>query len=130
MRHIRLGINPVPASRPRVTGRGFSYYAEPYRSFRDEVKEIIQEAWASGPLSGDLIVEIHVYVAPPRKSKLARPRPDVDNFAKAVLDGMNGIVFHDDTQVGVLRVEKHWDAPGASGHINVTVVPVTTDDGS
>lgn len=34
------------------------------------------------------------------------PRHDVDNVAKAVLDALTGIVFHDDSQVERLFVEK------------------------
>ena len=33
---------------------------------------------------------------------------DVDNYAKAVLDEMNGVVFHDDAQVIQLRVTKQY----------------------
>ena len=35
-------------------------------------------------------------------------RPDVDNYTKAILDGIIGIVFHDDTQVTTLRVGKRY----------------------
>jgi Holliday junction resolvase RusA-like endonuclease len=36
------------------------------------------------------------------------PAIDLDNVAKAVLDGIKGAVFHDDAQVMRLVVEKRW----------------------
>lgn len=40
---------------------------------------------------------------------VVRPgKPDLDNVIKSVLDGMNGIVFHDDVQVIKLTAEKLW----------------------
>jgi len=35
-------------------------------------------------------------------------KPDADNLAKAALDSMNGIVYKDDAQIVVLRVEKKY----------------------
>lgn len=40
---------------------------------------------------------------------VVRPgKPDLDNAIKLLLDGMNGIVYHDDVQVVSLRAKKHW----------------------
>lgn len=33
-------------------------------------------------------------------------KPDCDNIAKAVLDGLNGVAFHDDNQVVALQIHK------------------------
>ena len=35
-------------------------------------------------------------------------KPDIDNVAKAVLDGLNGIAFEDDKQVINLRIAKAY----------------------
>jgi len=35
-------------------------------------------------------------------------KPDVDNCIKAVFDGLNGLLFHDDKQVVQLIVNKRW----------------------
>jgi Holliday junction resolvase RusA-like endonuclease len=35
-------------------------------------------------------------------------KPDVDNFAKAIMDSLNGIVYDDDVQVIELKVSKRW----------------------
>ena len=36
-------------------------------------------------------------------------KPDLDNIAKAVLDGLNGLAFDDDKQVVSLKVSKRYD---------------------
>ena len=38
--------------------------------------------------------------------KLRRLRPDLDNLAKTILDGCNGIVYADDAQIIELTVSK------------------------
>ena len=48
-----------------------------------------------------------------RKNGLAKdapelPRPDLDNMAKACLDSLNGVAWHDDSQVRRLVVEKSY----------------------
>ena len=39
----------------------------------------------------------------------ASARPDIDNYAKSVLDALNGIVYRDDSQVVDLFVRKLYD---------------------
>jgi Holliday junction resolvase RusA-like endonuclease len=39
-------------------------------------------------------------------------RPDVDNIAKTVLDGMNGVIYADDAQVTYLKVTKKYAEEG------------------
>ena len=41
----RFDINPVAASRPRVTRAGHAYYGGPYKNFRKEMAEQIGSAW-------------------------------------------------------------------------------------
>jgi Holliday junction resolvase RusA-like endonuclease len=38
-------------------------------------------------------------------------RPDLDQFVKAALDGMNGVVYRDDSQVVTLRAFKVYGPP-------------------
>jgi Holliday junction resolvase RusA-like endonuclease len=72
------------------------------------------------PLGGALEVIIWVYLVPPSSLSLKkralsldgrlRPvtRPDCDNYAKAVLDALNGIVWLDDSQIVALHVYKFY----------------------
>ena len=45
-------------------------------------------------------------------AQMIRPivKPDLDNIAKAILDGMNGVAWEDDKQVVSLRMEKTYSA--------------------
>lgn len=76
-------------------------------------------AMAGRPLfAGPLIVRILAYVTVPRswpaKKRAAallgllvpETKPDLDNAAKALLDGLNGVVFVDDKQVADLGARK------------------------
>jgi hypothetical protein len=63
------------------------------RFFRHEFR-----AWR--PRWGDFTVEILVELLP------GLPRVDLDNVAKAVLDGIKGALFFDDHQVARLVVER------------------------
>jgi len=46
-------------------------------------------------------------------------RPDVDNIAKAVLDGCNGIVYKDDRFVNDIRIIRRYD-DGKGPRLEVT----------
>lgn len=121
MHSLVLQVDPVPASRPRVTRNGITYYAEPYRSFKNEVPKVITAVWDDDPIVADVKVTIRCFVKRPKTTKLTVPRPDVDNFAKAVLDAMNGIVLADDRQVVELVATKAWAAVGEEGRVEVTI---------
>ncbi|MDY3128682.1 MAG: RusA family crossover junction endodeoxyribonuclease [Berryella intestinalis] len=60
-----------------------------------------------------VFVRVDVYGRLPKgtpKKKTALPfvqRPDIDNIGKAVLDALNGLAWHDDSQIALLTVEKH-----------------------
>lgn len=36
-------------------------------------------------------------------------RPDVDNYTKSILDGANGLLYKDDSQIVSLLTNKHYD---------------------
>ena len=55
--------------------------------------------------------------------------PDCDNIAKIVLDALNGIAYHDDSAVVVLRVEKFYaDEPRVEVKISDDVYLPFTED--
>lgn len=62
-----------------------------------------------------------------KKGLIARScKPDADNIAKAVLDALNGIAFHDDKQVIRLIVEKRYD-PYGDGATKIIVADLDED---
>ena len=69
------------------------------------------------PRYGDFAVEILVEV------REGLPAIDLDNIAKAVLDGIKGAVFFDDAQVARLLVER-VHAPAE--RLTISVTPLTS----
>ena len=61
------------------------------------------------PLHGPVTVGLIVTVKRPKTTKLDHPKPDVDNYAKSILDAMTQAkVWDDDEQVAFLAVQKKW----------------------
>lgn len=117
---------PVGKARPRFSRTRVYTPAKTVR-YEEQISEAAKVAmYGLPPVATDVAfdVEIEAYYAVPaswsKKRRISalqgvdRPmtKPDLDNLAKSVLDGMNGIVFEDDKQVVGLTVTKHYsDTP-------------------
>ncbi|MES2902669.1 MAG: RusA family crossover junction endodeoxyribonuclease [Pseudomonadota bacterium] len=115
---------PVAKGRARLSTRGGfarAYTPAKTRHYEDQIR--CEAAGAMGdrpPLDEAVSIVITAYVAPPKSlSKkrradaldgTAKPltRPDLDNYAKAALDGCNAIIFRDDSLVTDLIVRKRY----------------------
>lgn len=75
------------------------------RYYKPLVYEFFRKVWRGGRASwGDHEVEILMeHIGDP-------PLMDLDNLAKALLDAIKGFVFHDDSQVARLLVERREGA--------------------
>lgn len=115
---------PVAKGRPRFTTRGGfarSYSPAKTQHYEDLIRcEAANAMNGSAPIAEPVCVSVTAYVQPPKsmsKKKRAmavndelKPatRPDVDNYAKAALDGCNAIIFRDDSLVTDLIVRKRY----------------------
>jgi len=124
MLSITVPMSPVPASRPRVTRQGITYYENPYRTFKDDLKKWFQENYKGTIIDDFMVVNIKCFAELPKKTSLEHPKPDVDNYAKAVLDAMNKTVISDDHKVLQLTVSKEWADRGC-GRIEIEVEQIT-----
>ncbi len=80
-----------------ITIDGLTTQAKYYKPL---VYEFMRKEWPSRPSWGDYVVEIIMeHVGDP-------PWMDLDNLAKALLDAIKGYLFHDDSQVARLLVER------------------------
>ncbi len=104
---ITFEVDPCPASRPRVT-RWSTYYPKRYTKFKKDMQALTSEMETT--LSENLLsVHVDFYIKMPKSwskkktEKLANTycsnNSDIDNYIKAILDALNGVLFIDDKQV-------------------------------
>lgn len=115
MHKITFKIEPVAASRPRVTQYG-TYYAKPYEQFRKDMSKLLmgKAVLYAEPLK----LEVTFYRTIPKSySKKRRDemhgtyiptKPDMDNLEKALYDSCNGVLWVDDSQIVDHHVRKIW----------------------
>lgn len=111
-------VNPVPASRPRVT-RWSTFFPKKYTQFKEDMKLALNDVQFI-PQTGNLYVELTFYVAIPKswskKKKAAKEgkycdnNADIDNYCKAILDSLEGIYFENDNQVVMIRAIKRYSS--------------------
>ena len=120
MASLVISLEPVSASRPRVTRFG-TFYAKPYRTWIDQAKKLIPEGDLSFDKNKPLIAVIETVSTKARTSKLFFPRGDVDNFAKGPLDVITkvGGYYDDDNQIVTLISVKRFAAFGEEAHTKV-----------
>jgi len=104
---ITFDINPIPASRPRVT-RWSTYYPKRYTEFRKEMKALTSELDTTlfeKSVSVSVVFHIGMPKSWPKKKKKEKNKgfcdnnADLDNYQKAILDSLNGVVYIDDRQI-------------------------------
>ena len=127
--HFQVEGDPKGKGRPRFTRAGkFTrvYTDKQTLDYEALIKFFAAEAMGStDPLETPVSVFLYIRHGVPQSyskkrteaclSGLEQPckKPDIDNIAKTYLDGMNGVVFLDDTQVVDLHVKKVYLAvPG------------------
>ena len=119
---------PVAKARPRATtigGAARLYTPGKTRDYERSVQLAATLAMRGGPIGCAVAVSLDIRLPVPASwSKtrcadalagrvFATSKPDADNFAKAVLDGCNGVVFLDDAQVVRLTAQKRYaETPG------------------
>lgn len=121
---FHLDIEPVPKGRPKFSKIGGfvrTYTPKKTSDYESAVRQAAQQAMTreplETPLSAFLYFRLPVPKSYPKKrvqdclSGLERPtkKPDLDNLAKSVLDGLNGVVYLDDSQLVSLHITKVYD---------------------
>lgn len=122
---------PQGKARPRFTKLGKTYTPAKTMVYESEIMQMAKAAMGSAqPLETPVSVFIYIQVGVPQSFSKKRTtacltgserpckKPDLDNVAKAFLDGMNKVVYKDDAQVVNLHVKKLY---GAIPSVNVLV---------
>lgn len=106
---LKLAIDSMPCPRPRV-GRFGAYYPAKYnkwrKAFHVELGRVVEGNLK--PTSLPICVDLTFVVRRPKSTKLAYPKPDIDNYVKAVLDACNGKLWQDDSQIVLIYASKLW----------------------
>ena len=124
---LTYNINPIPASRPRVTRWG-TYYGKRYKNFKEEMKEKTSYEdrnntmntiiWLEGLIFADMTFFVPMAVSWSKKKKSLKDgqfcdnNADLDNYEKAILDSLNGVYFKDDRQIVSQKSQKLWADKG------------------
>jgi Holliday junction resolvase RusA-like endonuclease len=122
---------PVQKNRPRFrrVGNFVQIYSDAKTvKWEDQVKTAAERAMGSQevletPVSVYLYFRLSIPKSTPKKRLDAfleglvahTKKPDIDNLAKSVLDGMDGVVYKNDSQITTLHLKKVYAAdPGVS----------------
>ena len=113
---VQFDINPVPASRPRVT-RWATYYGKKYSKFKEDMIEMTKNTKVI-PLEGNIYAKLRFNIQIPKswskKKKEAKNgaycdnHADIDNYCKSILDSLNGVYYKDDRQIVMLKATMIW----------------------
>lgn len=127
MLNIKFTIPGPPKGKARARtvrtkgGQTFSYTPEGTVLYENLIKtSYAQECRESFHNGEPLEVRIRAFYGIPKSTSKKKQKemlsgliyptkkPDIDNIAKCILDALNGVAFHDDTQVVRLFMEKKY----------------------
>jgi len=119
---FKVDGNPVGKQRARYVKRGNfvqTYTPEKTRSYETLIKESAKQAMGSSePLETPVSLYLYIRVPIPQSCTKKRleaiqngsekpiRKPDSSNILKSIEDGMNGVVYHDDSQIVNIHVTK------------------------
>lgn len=126
----------MPQGRPRAVrmGSGVRMYDPPKsKAYKQMVAAKVRSHMNINgiqTITEPIAVHLNFYFTPPKsyskkriraieaKEELFTKKPDADNLGKSVLDGMNGVLFKDDSQIIGLTIGKHY---GHKDYVDVKV---------
>jgi Holliday junction resolvase RusA-like endonuclease len=126
---------PTAKERPRFTsinGKVRAYTPKKSASYTNLVKLEAQKH-ITKPIEGPVGLYIHFYLPRPKrliwKTKqmpaiYTDKRPDIDNLAKSVIDGLNNIAFRDDGQIAMLHIQKRYCEGSNQSRTSIKIEPL------
>ena len=118
--------DPVGKARPRVVG-GHAYTPDKTAAYEDRIRLAYKRAVKDRPeeerffgKDAQLSLTVSAFCRMPKRvnktlreammSFRERPRkkPDLDNILKVVADALNGLAYHDDSQIVSMSATKYW----------------------
>lgn len=129
----RIILQQAPRQADRVRGRCLPGYSTPkmytpaeYRKWKSQVATEIASRPLGEPFEGPVQVWVRFAVPKPKTTILDHPKPDIDNYMKALFDAITeaGNVWKDDYQVArIMEATKVW-TDQEHGGIMITIMPL------
>ena len=107
---------PQPKQRARRGAHGRWYTPEATKRYERAVGWAARAAGIREPLAGPVRLQVVLWM-PDRR------RRDVDNCAKSICDGLNGIAWADDSQVSELTVVRRLDRLRPRAEVSIEALP-------
>ena len=116
---FKIEGQPQGKGRPKFTRDGHCFTPKATREYENLIAEEYKAAKGE-TLDGYIRVNIKAYYKIPKSTTkinrgkieagIIKPavKPDIDNVVKAILDGLNGVAYHDDSQVVYVDAEKFY----------------------
>jgi len=102
MHTITLSGSPLSTQHIYRNGSGRTYMTKKAKEAKQAYQWEAKAQWHHPPVDGDVIVNIILYFPDNR-------RRDWDNWHKLTMDALEGIVYHDDSQIQEAHVIKQID---------------------
>lgn len=121
---------PIGKARPRFgrnkhSGKVVTFTPKATKDYEQEIATTAQCAMFGKMLmEGPLKVTITAFFLHKTKQGWHTSRPDIDNVVKAVLDGLNGVVFKDDAAVAHVDATKQYVNDEQMERVEIQVVNV------
>ena len=91
----------------RVTRTGKVFRPKEYRVWVNDIRTVAKLECKHEPINGAVRLTAVFFIRSKNKG-LKVTRPDVDNYMKAAMDALEGIFYHNDSQVTTLHAEKRF----------------------
>lgn len=123
---------PQGKARPRFMRNGHTYTPKETTEYEKKVAEAYREVTDYNFGDVPVTITIHAFFEIPKSWAKKRQRetiaydlkptvkPDVDNIAKIIIDGLNGVAYNDDKQVTSVKVYKHYSGNEPSVRVMIS----------
>lgn len=100
-------LTPEPKDRPRMVrsksffGKQTVYTPKNTKITEQAIQTLLRYQYREPPIDEPCGMALGFYLVRPKSSRRRHPsvRPDIDNYAKLVLDACNGILYRDDALI-------------------------------
>lgn len=133
---LDLDGEPVAQKRARFSSKTHRCY-NPQKKLKEQYQWQIRAFFRDAPFLTPVGLDIHFFLSVPHSTSKVKRRqmiqglitaskkPDLDNLQKFILDCMNGIIYHDDSQVIEMRSRKSYaEKPGTL----IRIYPLTHEE--